>query len=226
MAAPNLYHILQLPADATAAEVKQAYRRLAKQFHPDSHNDTASHEQIVALNAAYEVLSDPERRQSYDRQRHNHRNRRVDRTAAAQEMYNRDHRDRQRHTGELSRWLQRVYGPVDQIISSIINPLDDQIDDLAADPFDDDLMDDFLAYIEDCRAALEQAQALFRSQPNPPQAAATATHLYYCLNHLGDGLLELEWFTSNYDHNYLHTGQEFFRIADHFRQAAAGRLPL
>ncbi|MDB9505259.1 J domain-containing protein [Spirulina major CS-329] len=53
MVAPNHYQILQISADATATEVKQAYRRLAKQFHPDSQNNTASHEQIVALNAAY-----------------------------------------------------------------------------------------------------------------------------------------------------------------------------
>jgi molecular chaperone DnaJ len=49
--------------------------------------------------------------------------------------------------------------------------------------------------------------------PNPPSVAGAAAHLYYCLNQIGDGLDELEYFPLNYDERYLHMGQELFRIA-------------
>ncbi|NEO27634.1 MAG: molecular chaperone DnaJ, partial [Kamptonema sp. SIO4C4] len=97
-----------------------------------------------------------------------------------------------------------------------------QIDELAADPFDDGLMEDFQDYLHDCRLTLEQAQRLFQSQPNPPKAARKAANLYYSLNHIVDGLDELEWFPLNYDEHYLHTGQEFFHRAERLRQEAAG----
>lgn len=87
---------------------------------------------------------------------------------------------------------------------------------MAADPFDDDLMATFQTYLEDCQAILDQAQKLFQSLPNPTNVARAARDLYYCLNHLGDGLEQLEWFTLNYNEEYLHSGQEMFRRADQF----------
>jgi molecular chaperone DnaJ len=64
----NHYKTLKISPTATQAEIKQAYRRLVKIFHPDSHSSKADHEEIVRLNAAYEILGDAQRRQSYDRQ--------------------------------------------------------------------------------------------------------------------------------------------------------------
>jgi len=74
-------------------------------------------------------------------------------------------------------------------------------------------MVNFQAYLEQCRHYLNQAQLTFRSQPNPPIVAGAAASLYYCLNQLGDGIEELNFFTLNYDDHYLHVGQELFRIA-------------
>ena len=64
----NHYQTLQINNNATAAEIKKAYRRLVKMFHPDSNQDTADHEEIIKINAAYEVLSDVEQRVKYDEQ--------------------------------------------------------------------------------------------------------------------------------------------------------------
>lgn len=55
----NYYSTLQVNPAATATEIKQAYRRLAKIFHPDSQNQSSDHNQIIQINAAYEILSDP-----------------------------------------------------------------------------------------------------------------------------------------------------------------------
>jgi curved DNA-binding protein CbpA len=60
---PDFYAIMGVPADATAEQIKAAFRRQAKQCHPDA---GGSHEQMVHLLAAFEILSDPEQRAVYD----------------------------------------------------------------------------------------------------------------------------------------------------------------
>lgn len=218
MSDSNHYKTLDVSPIATAAEIKQAYRRLAKLFHPDSQRETADSQKIIEVNAAYEVLGDPKRRESYDQQLRYSNNQqdfwnRQQRTAEAQQHYQRHRQTAQDTDIQLKQWLQQVYKPVNRLISRIVNPLKTQIDELSGDPFDDELMAEFQTYLEDCRHYLNQAQLAFRSQPNPPNVAGAAANLYYCLNQLGDGIEELNLFTLNYDDRYLHTGQELFRIA-------------
>jgi molecular chaperone DnaJ len=226
MAHQTHYDTLDISPTASQAEIKQAYRRLAKQFHPDSNREMASHDQIAQVNAAYEVLGDPQQRRTYDRQLNDRphagydpRYSRQQRTATAQNQH--QQRQRGRDTDEhLQQWMQQVYQPVNRMLLYILQPLQDQLDDLAADPFDDELLGDFQAYLDDCRDYLQRAQGSFRSMPNPASVAGTAANLYYCLNQVGDGIDELERFTSSYDEHYLHTGQELFRIAIGLRREA------
>jgi molecular chaperone DnaJ len=63
----DYYQLLQVPPDASAEDVKRAYRRLAREYHPDRNPDPGAREQMAEINRAYEVLSDPERRARYDR---------------------------------------------------------------------------------------------------------------------------------------------------------------
>lgn len=225
MSNSNHYDTLDVSPQATSAEIKQAYRRLAKRFHPDSQSETADSAKIIQVNAAYEVLGDPHRRRFYDQQLHSPQlqttyHNRQQRTADAQQHYQRHRYKAQDADAQLGEWLQYVYKPVNRLISRILKPLNEQLDELAADPFDDELMREFQAYLEECRQYLNQAQLTFRSQPNPPTVAGAAASLYYCLNQLGDGIEELALFTLNYDDYYLHTGQELFRIATGLRHEA------
>ena len=218
----NHYQILQVNPKATQQEIKQSYRRLAKQFHPDSQKNSNC-DKIIALNAAYEVLSNSNSRRLYDRQQLGQANdffvSRQKRNASAQQQYQ---RQRASTTPEVSyqQWLQEVYFPIHQLATEILDSLELEIDRLSADPFDDALMADFEAYLDTCDEYWQQAQQKLASQPNPPQLAGVAANLYYCLNHIGDGIKELKWFTMNYNDQYLHTGQEIFRIADRLHSQA------
>lgn len=60
------YAILGVSRDAEADEIKKAYRRLARQLHPDVNPDPATQERFKEVSAAYEVLADPEKRRMYD----------------------------------------------------------------------------------------------------------------------------------------------------------------
>ena len=61
----NPYEVLELPPDATASQIKDAYRKAVKKFHPDV-SKGADDDSIKIINEAYAILSDPDRRARYD----------------------------------------------------------------------------------------------------------------------------------------------------------------
>ena len=63
----DYYKILEINKTATEADIKKAYRKLARKLHPDLNpNDKDAHKKFQAINEANEVLSDPEKRKKYD----------------------------------------------------------------------------------------------------------------------------------------------------------------
>lgn len=65
--AKSLYETLEINENASADEIKKAYRKLARKYHPDVNKDPKAEEKFKEINAAYEVLSNPEKKQQYDR---------------------------------------------------------------------------------------------------------------------------------------------------------------
>jgi DnaJ domain len=65
----DYYAILALTPAATLADIKRAYRRLARQHHPDTDTDPDAAKRFREISEAYEVLSDPARRSAYDQTR-------------------------------------------------------------------------------------------------------------------------------------------------------------
>jgi molecular chaperone DnaJ len=210
------YATLGISPQASQQEIKQVYRQLAKQFHPDSRQTPASEERIIAINLAYEVLRDVDRRRSYDAQRAS--GARQQRSAAAAQTEH-QHRPKGREQDqELERWLVRVYRPVNQLLGKVLTPFKGQLESLAADPYDDDLMDRFQIYLDESRQWLTQAEQRFRSQPNPASAAALAANLFYCMNQVDDALSELERYAAGYNDECLRDGREMIRIAKRLRR--------
>lgn len=70
MASKDFYQVLGIPDSAGPAEIKKAYRKLAKQFHPDANpNNPQAAETFKQISEAHGVLSDPEKRKKYDQMR-------------------------------------------------------------------------------------------------------------------------------------------------------------
>jgi molecular chaperone DnaJ len=67
----DYYEVLGLPRDASAEDVRKAFRKLAFQYHPDRNHDNGAAEKFKEINEAYEVLSDTDKRAAYDRYGHN-----------------------------------------------------------------------------------------------------------------------------------------------------------
>jgi molecular chaperone DnaJ len=66
-ALPDYYKILEIAQEATQEEIKNQYRKLAKKLHPDKTKNKETEDVMAEINKAYEVLSDKETREKYDR---------------------------------------------------------------------------------------------------------------------------------------------------------------
>src|SRR5258708_32731139 len=63
----DFYVVLGVARDASPEDIKKAYRRLAKQYHPDQNRDDGAEDKFKEIASAYEVLSNPDTRARYDR---------------------------------------------------------------------------------------------------------------------------------------------------------------
>jgi len=207
------YRVLGVSPQASGAEIKAAYRALVKQHHPDAGGDATT---ILALNASWEVLGDPERRAAFDRRSSiagvggasAGRGAKVPRTKGSTA----DH-------AALELWMASVYAPIDRALAQVINPFAAQLKQLSADPYDDQLMELFCTYLEQSQQKMLKVEALYRSAMAPLLAKEFSLQLYHCFAQVKDALVDLERYTMGYVDSYLRDGRELMREAKRLRTA-------
>lgn len=62
----SLYETLEIPENASEAEIKKAYRKLARKYHPDVNKEKGAEDKFKEINSAYEILSDKKKKAQYD----------------------------------------------------------------------------------------------------------------------------------------------------------------
>src|ERR671928_1315728 len=67
MARSDYYKVLGVDRKASQDDIKKAYRKLARRYHPDTNKDAGAEERFKEISEAYDVLGDPEKRKAYDR---------------------------------------------------------------------------------------------------------------------------------------------------------------
>ncbi len=210
------YQTLGISTNATSREIKSAYRELVKKHHPDT---GGSKELILQINAAWEILGDIERRNAYDQSRrnitaiHNEAKKRGVRNARASDAAKATHMQTAVIEKDLLHWLKDVYTPIDRLLGQIINPFEQEVKNLSADPYDDLLMDTFLLYLEGSKKRIDKINSIYHSRSTPAIANSFGLDLYHCLSQVEDALDELERYTLGYVDNYLHDGREMLREA-------------
>ena len=140
----NLYEELGLKNNATKSEIKSSYRSLVKKHHPDKGGEK---ERFLAIQNAWETLNDPIKKEQYDKK---HFSSSLSFDVLNQNWegkFNSKKNNSSIKDKEVETWIKEIYTPINRLISQIINPLNNEIKELSADPYDDQLMENFCRYI-------------------------------------------------------------------------------
>ena len=140
----NLYEELGLKKNATRSEIKSSYRSLVKQHHPDA---GGKKERFLAIQNAWETLNDPIKKKQYDSRFFSSSSSFDSLNENWEEKFNSKKYNSSIKDKEVEKWIKEIYAPINRLISQIIKPLNNEIKELSADPYDDQLMENFCRYI-------------------------------------------------------------------------------
>ena len=206
----NFYQELELKENATQGEIKSSYRRLVKKHHPDAGGEK---ERFLSIQVAWETLNDPFKKEQYDKTLFSSKQSFNFNNDNWKEKVNLNKYSSITKDNEVKDWIKTIYNPTNRFISQIIKPLSQEIKELAADPYDEELMDNFCHYINLSQKKMEKVDKLYKSASVPNSISSLGLDLYHCFSQVKDALSELEKYTQGYVDDYLFDGKEMMKEA-------------
>jgi molecular chaperone DnaJ len=206
----NLYEELGLKRNATKSEIKSSYRSLVKQHHPDKGGEK---ERFLAIQNAWETLNDPIKKEHYDRNFLSSISSFDSKNNNWEEKLNSKKYTSSIKDKEVSTWIKEIYAPINRLISQIIKPLNNEIKELSADPYDDQLMENFCRYISLSQNKIEKVEKIYNRKLVPSTISALGLDLYHCFSQVKDALSEFDRYTKGYVDDYLFDGKEMIKEA-------------
>ena len=206
----NLYEELGLKKNATRSEIKSSYRSLVKKHHPDAGGEK---ERFLAIQNAWETLNDPIKREKYDGKIFSSKNSFDSLNENWEEKFNTKKYNSSIIDKEVETWIKEIYTPINRLISQIIKPLNNEIKELSADPYDDQLMENFCSYICLSQKKIEKVEKIFNKKIVPKSISALGLDLYHCFSQVKDALSEFDRYTKGYVDNYLFDGKAMIKVA-------------
>ena len=122
---------------------------------------------------------------------------------------------------EIKNWIKNIYNPSNRFISQIIKPLNQEIKELSADPYDEELMDKFCSYINLSQKKIGKVDKLYKSISIPNSISSLGLDLYHCFSQVKDALSELDKYTQGYVDHYLFDGKEMMKEAKRIQSKMA-----
>ena len=129
----NLYEELGLKKNATRSEIKSSYRSLVKQHHPDA---GGKKERFLAIQNAWETLNDPIKKEQYDSSFFSSSSSFDSLNENWEDKFNSKKYSSSIKDKEVERWIKEIFTPINRLISQVIKPLNNEIKELSADPYD------------------------------------------------------------------------------------------
>ena len=206
----NLYEELGLKHNATKSEIKSSYRSLVKQHHPDAGGEK---ERFLAIQNAWEILNDPIKKEQYDRNLFSSTSSFDSLNENWEEKFNSKKYNSSIKDREIETWIKEIYTPINRSISQIIKPLNYEIKELSADPYDDRLMENFCSYISLSQKKIEKVEKIYNTKIVPKSITALGLDLYHCFSQVKDALSEFDRYTQGYVDDYLFDGKEMIKEA-------------
>ncbi len=206
----NFYKELGLEKNATKSEIKSSYRSLVKQHHPDAGGEK---ERFLAIQNAWETLNDPIKKEQYDRNFFSSNSSFDSLKENWEEKLNSKKYNSSNKDKEVETWIKEIYTPINRLISQIIKPLNNEIKELSADPYDDQLMENFCSYISLSQKKIEKVEKIYNKKLVPKSISNLGLELYHCFSQVKDALSELDRYTQGYVDNYLFDGKEMIKEA-------------
>jgi len=206
----DYYKELGIPRNALRSEIKSAYRLLAKKYHPDT---GGSNEKFLAIQLAWETLSDPQKKIIYDNNllfQENTESQRYEDWSL--EIKNNSNFSTNKDN-DIKKWIINTYQPLNRLITQVIKPLNEEIKKLSADPYDDELMENFCKYISESQKKINKVSEVYKSRIVPSSISSLGLDLYHCFSQVQDALEQLDRYTQGYVDNYLFDGKEMMKEA-------------